>query len=256
MRPPTPARANDVDGVDTDWRGPCRVGGLAALVQVACALTTMIVVLTLGGEPGSASEAFELLQGRRTEGLLRLDFASLISMGAFYLTFFGLYAALRRSGGGHAALATALAFVGITLWLSAHPAFSLLYLSDQHAAAATEARRSQLLAAGEAVFAGNVWHSSAAVMAGLLLPAGVMVSVLMRRSGLFGPATAWAGIGAFGIDLAHVVVNAFARGNPADILMAIAGPLYLVWFALVGRRLLQLGQAPPGTAASREGLIS
>ena len=256
MRSATAGPVNDTDTVDAGWTGVCRVGGFAALAQVACALVTMTVVLTLGGEPGSASEAFELLQGRRTEGLLRLDFASLVGMGAFYLTFFGLYAALRRSGGGHAALATALAFVGITLWLSAHPAFSLLYLSDQHAAAATEAQRSQLLAAGEAVFAGNIWHSSAAVMAGLLLPAGVMVSVLMLRSGLFGPATAWAGIGAFGVDLARVVVNAFARGNPADILMAIAGPLYLVWFALVGRRLLRLGQAPPGAVASRESLTS
>lgn len=245
MRPATPGRKNDTDeGVDGQWRGPCRIGGLAALVQVACALITMTVVLTVGGEPGSASEAFELLQGRRTEGLLRLDFPSLVSMGAYYLTFFGLYAALRRSSGGHAALATTLAFVGITLWLSAHSAFSMLYLSDQHAAATTEAQRSQLLAAGEAVLAANMWHSSAAVLAGLLLQsAGVMVSVVMLRSGLFGPVTAWAGIVAFGVDLAHVVVNLFARGNPGDILMAIAGPLYLVWFALVGRRLLRLGQA-------------
>ena len=243
MRPAN-GPANGSEAVDAHWRGPCRAGGLAALVQVACALTTMAVVLTLGGEPGSASEAFELLQGRRAEGLLRLDFASLVSMGVFYLTFFGLYAALRRSSGGHAAFATALAFVGVTLWLSAHSAFSMLYLSDLHATATTDTQRSQLLAAGEAVLAANMWHSSAAVLAGLLLlPAGVMVSVLMLRSGLFGPATAWAGIVAFGLDLAHVVVNLFARGNPGDILMAIAGPLYLVWFALVGRRLLRLGQA-------------
>jgi hypothetical protein len=243
MRPPTPGRTNDTDErVEGQWRGPCRIGGLAALVQVACALITMTVLLTVGGEPGSASEAFELLQGRRAEGLLRLDFPSLISMGAYYLTFFGLYAALRRSSGGHAALATTLAFGGITLWLSAHSAFSMLYLSDQHAAATTEAQRSQLLAAGEAVLAANMWHSSAAVLAGFLLQsAGVMVCVVMLRSGLFGPATAWTGIVAFGADLAHVVVNVFARGNPGDILMAIAGPLYLVWFALVGRRLLQLG---------------
>ena len=64
------------------------------------------------------------------------------------------------------------------------------------------------------------------------------------------------GIVAFGVDLAHVVVNVFARGNPGDILMAIAGPLYLVWFALVGRRLLQLGQAPRGAVAARESLTS
>jgi len=81
-----------------------------------------------------------------------------------------------------------------------------------------------------------------------------MVSVLMLRSGLFGPATAWAGIGAFGVDLARVVVNAFARGNPADILMAIAGPLYLVWFALVGRRLL--GSGRPRGARSRPERVS
>jgi len=51
----------------------------------------------------------------------------------------------------------------------------------------------------------------------------------------------WSGILCHGLDLGHVVVNLVAGGNPGDYLMAVAGPLYLVWFVLVGRRLLQLG---------------
>jgi hypothetical protein len=36
-------------------------------------------------------------------------------------------------------------------------------------------------------------------------------------------------------------------GSSGSLLMAAAGPVYLVWFALLGRRLLQLGPRPENT---------
>ena len=74
------------------------------------------------------------------------------------------------------------------------------------------------------------------------MSAGIIVSVAMLRSGLFGKVAAWAGILANALDLAHILVNVVAPGNPGDILMAVAGPSYLLWFVLLGRRLLQLGR--------------
>ena len=54
-------------------------------------------------------------------------------------------------------------------------------------------------------------------------------------------ATGYVGIMTHGLDLIHGLVG-FVMPKAAFLLMAIAGPLYLVWFALVGRRLLQLGR--------------
>jgi len=228
------------------WRTVCRVGGTAALVQLACVLVTMAVIVGLGGEPSTARECYDLLEANRLVGLLRLDFATLVSMVLYYLTVFGIYAALRRSAPGPAALATALAFVGLTLWLSVHSAVSMVHLADRFAAAATEAERVLLLAAGEAVLASNMWNSSAAVVAGFLVQTSlVALCVLMLGSLRFGRWTAWIGIAANGIDVLHVAVNVLAPGNSADVLMAVAGPLYPVWFVLLARDLLRAAREVP-----------
>jgi hypothetical protein len=52
-----------------------------------------------------------------------------------------------------------------------------------------------------------------------------------------------------GLDLVHIVLGGYRAGAGAGyLLMAVAGPLYLIRVPLVGRRLLPLGVAP--TAAS------
>jgi hypothetical protein len=219
------------------------MGGVAAFGMLASATVTMLVILTLGGEPSTPDEYFTLLGGNRLVGILRMDLASLVTVGLYYLLFFGLYAALRRTRAPEAAFSTALAFVGATLWFANHSALSMIHLSDRYASAATDAEKAQLVAAAEAVLATDVWHATGTFVGALLLmSAGVMISVAMLRSGLFGKGTAYSGILAHGIDLLHILVNAVASGNPGDILMAVAGPAYLVWFILVGRRLFQLGR--------------
>ncbi len=234
---------HDAAPADSAWKGVCLIGGVAVLIQVACVLITMTVVFTLGGEPGTPDEYFTQLQSNRLMGLLRLDFPTIISMALYYLTFFGLYGALKRADGAYAALATALAFVGLTLWLATHSAFSMIHLGDRYAAAATDAQRSQLLAAGEAIIASDMWHSTGALIGGIFVQsAAVMISVLMLRSNIFSNATAYVGILGNGLDLMHIIINIIVPGNPANILMAVAGPLYLIWFILIGRRLLQLGR--------------
>jgi hypothetical protein len=81
-------------------------------------------------------------------------------------------------------------------------------------------------------------------MGGLLLEGGaVLVSVAMLRSSVFSRATAYVGIVTHGLDLVHGVLGPVVP-TAGFALMAVAGPLYLVWFALVGRTLLRLGLAP------------
>lgn len=230
---------------DSNWHRLCTIGGVAALVMLVCVVVTMVVIVTLGGEPGTAAEYFTLLQANRLVGILRMDFASLVNVSLYYLLFLGLYAALRKTDSAMALLAVVLAFVGVTLFLSKRSGFSMLALSDQYIAAISEAQRSQLLAAGEAVIASDMWHSSAALIGGILFQsAAVIISAVMLRSDHFSKAAAYVGITANGIDLIRILINLFAPGSPADILMIAAGPLYPVWFILVALSLLKLGRTP------------
>jgi hypothetical protein len=89
-----------------------------------------------------------------------------------------------------------------------------------------------------------MWHSTAAFVGGLLAQSGaVLVSVVMLRTRVFSPTTGWVGLLTHGLDLAHIAVIPFVPGV-GPLLMMAAGPLYLIWFHLVARRLLELGRAP------------
>jgi hypothetical protein len=215
-------------------------GGIAALVLIVYSLATIVQLIVLGGQPATAAEAFRLLQSNRIVGLLRLDLPTVVAMPLYYLLFLGLFAALRRTDRANTILSTALAFVGVTLLLATPTALSMISLSQRYAAATTDATRTQLLAAGEAILATDIWHGTGAIVGGVLVQSSaVLISVVMLRGNVFSRATAYVGIVTHGLDLAHIVFGLFLPVSGV-VLMATAGPLYPVWFFLVGRRLLQL----------------
>jgi hypothetical protein len=221
----------------------CRVGGVAAWLLFVYCLATMVQLFVLGGQPATAREAFELLQQNRLVGLLRLDLPTVLALPLYYLVFLGLYVTLGREDPAGVTLATALAVVGVTLVLATPMGLSMLPLSDKYAAATSEEARRQLLAVGETILATDMWHSTAAFVGGLLAQSGaVLVSVVMLRTRVFSRETGWVGLVTHGLDLAHVALIPFVPALGAFLMMA-AGPLYLIWFPLVGRRLLQLGRA-------------
>jgi hypothetical protein len=227
--------------------GLCRTGGVAAWLLAVYSLATMVQLLVLGGQPATATEAFNLLHENKVIGLLRLDLPTVLAVPLYYLVFLGLFAALRREDLANTTLATALAFAGVTLVLATPMGLSMLPLSDKYAAATSEETRSQLRAAGEAILATDMWHGTGAFVGGILLQSGaVLVSVVMLRTGVFSRTTAIVGILMHGLDLLHIVLGPFVP-RAGFLLMAIAGPLYLIWLPLVGRRLLQLGRGPEET---------
>jgi hypothetical protein len=134
---------------------------------------------------------------------------------------------------------TALAFLGIAVYLASNTIFALLSLSSQYAAATTDAQRSMFLTAGQALLAIDQ-GSGVDVGLFLFLVAVLMTSVMMLRSGIFGRATAYAGILAGVVAVAYYISSAF---TPLAIFILEAGGLFfVVWVVLVGRRLFQLGQ--------------
>jgi hypothetical protein len=150
-----------------------------------------------------------------------------------------------------AGLATAIAFIGVTLFISTPSVTSMLYLSGKYAGAVTEAQKTLYLAAGEAVIASDMWHATGPVLGGILMQgAGVVFSVLMLRGTIFGKVTAVIGILIYGLDLAHILIAPFSV-NASAVFMIIGGTAYLVWFPLAGWRLLRLSKASAGSVWSR-----
>lgn len=101
----------------------------------------------------------------------------------------------------------------------------------------------KLQAAGEAILAADMWHATGAFVGAILLQAGaVLASLVMLRTRVFSKATAWVGLLTHGLDLLHVLLGPFMP-RAGFLFMAMAGPLYLIWLPLVGRRLHQLASS-------------
>jgi hypothetical protein len=226
----------------TGWNSLYKIGAAAALIFVLYSLATIIIAFFLGGMPESAQEAFTLLEGNRIVGLLRLDALTLLVVPFYYPIFLSIYAALKETERAFTSLGALLAFAGATLFLATPSAFPLIPLSERYAAAATVAQKQQMLAAGEAILASDMWHGTGAMTGGILmLMAAVILSVVMLYSDRFGKGTAYVGVLTHGLDLVRSLA-AFFSPQVGVILMVIAGPLYLVWFPLLARDLLKLGR--------------
>ena len=225
----------------SDLKSLYTIGGVSAFLQLVVVLSYSVVIAMLGPKPTTAAEYFAIYQSSRLESVLRGDFLLLILIGLYLGTFPALYVALRRLSPIYTALATLFTIIAVTLTFANESTFSLFYLGDQYATA-TEVQRAQLLAAGEAVIASDMWNGTAAYMAGILLQgSGVMISVIMLRSRDLSKVTAYAGLLGNGLDLIQHVIHPFAPSISAIIIM-VMGLFYFVWYPMLGRDLLRLGK--------------
>ena len=217
-----------------------QLGGLTCMILIAYSLITMLIMVGIGTPPETIEECFSMLQENRLYGLLRLDILTVFVMPLYYLLFYSIYLALKDTNKELLSISTILVFVGLTLFLATPSVFSYLYLSDEYAKAIIESDKNQIIAAGEAILASDMWHGTGAKIGGILMQLGALIiSMTMLKSNVFNKLTAYTGIVTHGLDLAHIIIGFFLP-TVGIILMAIAGPLYLLWFPLIGIRLFKL----------------
>lgn len=228
---------------NSQWKNFYTADSFAAIILLVYSLVTMVILGTIGGQPENAQSAFEMLIQNRLTALLRLDILSVFIIPLYYLLFLGFFIALKRTHLAPIAVAALLGCAGLTLFLATPSVFSWLALNDRFAVAASEAEKSMLLAAGEAILASDMWHGTGALIGGLLLQTGmVLASVCMLPGNIFGKATAWVGVVTHGLDLLHILVGFFSPAAGIAF-MFVAGPLYLVWFPLLARDFFRLGKS-------------
>lgn len=220
------------DASDSAWKSLYRVGAVASLIIVAL-FPIQIIAFAMGPLPTTTIGWFTLLQNNKLLGLLDFDLLYLADQALLIPIFLALYVALRRANKTYMTLATTLALIGIAVYFATNPAFSMLYLSDQYAAATTAAQSSIFLAAGQAILAvsqGTDWY----MFNVLNSVAPLVISVVMLRSNIFSKATAYVGI------LANVLGLAFFVPTIGVYLLLISAVVLQIWFILIARRLYQL----------------
>jgi hypothetical protein len=143
------------------------------------------------------------------------------------------------------AIAITFSLLGVGIFLATNNPFSMLSLSDQYAAATTDAQRTTLLAAGQAVLVNTSQRVVGGFNVGLFLVsvAGLIVSSVMLQSSSFSRSTAYVGILAYTLSLVDYLRQIVTQSATIALLVILPNALLLVvWFVLVGRRLYQLGR--------------
>jgi len=196
--------------------------------------------------PNRADGWFDLLQSRPLLGLAMLDLFDVVNYALLGLVFVALYVVLRKVNRSVTLIALCAGLIGVTACFVSNPAFAMLALSDQYAAAA-EASKGMFIAAGEAVLAienpGTPFDGTGAYMALLLVStAALMFSIVMLQGDIFSRTTAYFGIVGNALILTFFIFIVFAP--PLTFIPHSAGAIPLVvWEILLGLRLLKLAKS-------------
>ena len=136
--------------------------------------------------------------------------------------------------------------VAMSIYIATNAAIPLLVLSNKYALANTDAQKAIFIAAGEAILARGEDFTPGSFI-GLFFSgiAAIAVSFVMLRGGIFGKATSCIGIVGFTFLSLFTILATFVPALYTFafyIFGSLGGLLALTWFALVARRLFQLGR--------------
>jgi len=225
------------------WKPLYRAGALAAL------LAALLFRRNIGAEvslftgmealPSNAAEWFGLLQSNPFVGLSFLAFFDFLNYALVGVIFLALAAMLWQVNESVSAIALASGLVGVTLNLISNISLTMLSLAQRYAAATSAAQRADLLAAGQAVLAGNdplaaIPGTHALVSLLLVALGGLLFSVLLLPSHRV---TAVFGLLASGCDIAYCLLFPLTPLAPVYLLLAAAGLFWMMWHLLVARVL-------------------
>ena len=230
-------QVTDTNTTDSRWHWLYKVAGMSALVTAVLIVAQMIVYI-IWPPPSTAIDTFKLFQDNALVGFLALDLLYVIDNVLLIPILLALYVALRRTNESFMLIGAALGFVGIAALFASNPAANMNFLSGQYAAAATDAQRALLLAAGEAmlaVYSGTAYHISL-ILGSVAL---VIIPIVMLQSKIFSKATAYMGI------LANVLALGFYVPKIGIYILLFSVIFLLVWYILITRRLFQLGRDMP-----------
>jgi hypothetical protein len=228
-------------------------GGAAALAAAALTLGE-VIALALYPPPGTVSGWFALFQANPVVGILDFWGLEIPMYVMFAVTFLAIYVVLRKTDESRMAIVLALALLGVGIFLATNNPISMLSLSRQHAAAASDAEKSVYLSAGQALLTNTGQRAVGGFNMGLLLvsAAGLLASIVMLRAAVFSRATAWVGIFAHVLSLADYLRQALTSSEIILLLVVLPNALLLVmWYIMVGRGLIRLGSTGAAPLAGR-----
>jgi hypothetical protein len=228
-----------------EWTSLSKLGAVTSLLILCTALLEILITFLPGGYASAETvvDWFNLLHDNWFLGLRNLGLLNIVMTALSIPMFFALCMAHWKVNPKYAALAMIIAFIGIAVFYATNRAFALLDLSDQYAVANTDAQRAVLEAAGQALLAVGQSHTPGTFIGFCLSEiAGILISLVMLRGGVFSKFNAWVGILGFGMLWVYEICQSFSPGSSsfALIFAMLGGLLNLLWYGLTALRLFKM----------------
>lgn len=238
------AKPNEEDSV---WKSPYKIGGVAALLIVLTALFEIIITFLPGGYASAetVTDWFTLFQNNWFLGLRNLGLLNIVMTTLGIPMYFAFYAAHRNNEQPSAVQALILSYIGVAVFYATNRAFPMLDLSRQYAAVTSDAQRTILLAAGQALLSVGESHTPGTFIGFFLSEAaGIWMSIVMLRGRIFGKSASLVGILGFSLLMIFEICSSFipAFSNVVLIFAMCGGLLSMVCYILIARILFQLSR--------------
>lgn len=230
------------------WKGLFYVAGSVALIGVVLVLAD-IALSIVGADAGvgklSAAGWFEYFQDNWFLGLRNLGIFNVVNLTLTIPLYLALYRAHRKGSPAAAALAQILCLVGTAVYNANNRALSMLALSDQYAAATTEAQRALFVTAGTVILA-QAEDFTPGTFLGFFLNnfASILMMVVMFRGKVFRRWVGLVGLAGSSFLLFFTISATFmpAIYDLAMIFAGLGGILMVVWNLAVAVKMFWLGK--------------
>ncbi len=229
----------------SNWSNLYLLGAVAALLIVLTGLAEIVITFLPGGYTITETVAdwFTLLQNNWFLGLRNLGLLNIVMVAFGIPLYLALYAAHRNVNQAFAALALIVSYIGVAVFYATNRAFPMLELSNHYVIATTEAQRTVIEAAGQAMLTVGQSHTPGTFLAFILSEiAGMLMAMVMLRGKVFSRGAAYTGLIGFSLLFVFEILSSFApSAQDALLILAMVGGLAsMTWYILIARRLLQL----------------
>jgi hypothetical protein len=216
---------------------------ISVLLMVLDIISTVVIKETIAFGTLCATDWFGIFQNSWFSGLRNLGLLNVIELVLSVPMLLAMYVTFRDTHKAVVTFAVALSLVGAAVYIANNAAIPMFVLQGKYAAAATDAKRSLLASAGEAILARGEDFTPGAFMGFILGEiASLIIAFVMLRSKVFGKITACIGIIGIGALSVFTICTTFipTMYSTAMIIAMIGGPFGTVWYILIARRFFKL----------------
>ncbi len=233
---------------DNQWKSIYILGGVTTIIVILGSIMDVVIGMSVSGNlmtiPQTAVERFDQLQSNRMLGLYNLDMLNLFTTILMIPTYFALCVVHRKSNIGYALLAAVIYLIGAAVFITNNAALPMLELAVKYAVSTSEAQKTLIAAAGEALLSKGA-HGSPGVFPGfaILSIGSIVMAFGMLKGKVFGKPTAFIGILGSILLLIYLVLVTFVPGVKS-LAMGVSAPgglMAIAWMIMYDIKLFKLG---------------